>query len=117
MRRFTDVELGRLTTLARRGRTGPLLALDELWDLILRDAEGMTLSEAAETPGQFSVSDYAIAADQALILHQAMTRGRRLTRREIIGIRMTWLNQSPAVYDDPELLESESDLSNPDTTA
>jgi hypothetical protein len=102
MRRLTDDEMTALIAQARKGRLGPDKALDLLWDLILREAEGISLAEAAEQPGRFSVQDYAIPADQAQVLHAAVSKGRRLNRRDLIGVRMLWLAQSPAEYD-PEL--------------
>jgi hypothetical protein len=99
MRRLTDDEMAALIAQARKGRLGPVRALDILWDLILREAEGISLAEAAERPRRFSVQDYAIAADQAEVLHAAMTKGRRLNRRDLNGVRMLWLDQSPAEYD------------------
>lgn len=100
MRRLTDTEMAELTALARQGTDGPPSALRALWDLILRDVEGLSLAEAAAagTPGRWSVADYQIAADQAQALRHAMVAGRR--RSTVYAIRMMWLNESPGEYDD-----------------
>lgn len=98
MRRLTDAEMGHLQDLARRGRTGPARALEALWDLVLREADGVGVAEAAARPARFHVQDYAIAADQAESLLEAMTRRRRLPRSVLAGVWMLWADQSPAEY-------------------
>lgn len=100
MRRLTPSEMSGLVGLARRGRKGPGVALEALWDLILRDAEGVGVAEAAARIPQFRVQDYAIAADQAQALHDAFLVRRRLSGGILNGIGMLWLDQSPAEYDD-----------------
>lgn len=99
MRRLTDDEMLELTTIARHGADGPPSALRTLWDLILRDAEGVSLAEAssAGVQGRWSVADYQIAADQAQALRHAMVAGRQ--RRTVYAIRMMWLNESPGEYE------------------
>jgi hypothetical protein len=99
MRRLTDDEMTMLIRLARDGRTGPGRAMVALWDLILRDAEGINYEDAAATDRLFAVQNYAIASDQARALHDAMMKGRRLPRREVTGFGWLWLNLSPAEYD------------------
>lgn len=100
MRRFTDDEMTTLTTLARRGRRGPGSAIDALWELIMPDAEGTSLAEAAAHG--FHVQDYAIAADQAAQLRDAMVQRRRLPPKVIAGFWLLWASYSPADYDDSD---------------
>jgi hypothetical protein len=102
MRRLTDDEMTMLVRLARDGRTGPGRAMVALWDLILRDAEGISYEDAAATGCVFAVQNYAIAADQSAALHDAVMKRRRLNRRELTGFGMLWLNLSPAEYDAEE---------------
>ena len=109
MRRLTDEEMAALTKLARQGRKGPGLALEALWELILRDAEGVGVAEAAARVPKFRVQDYAMAADQAQQLYDAMTKGRRLPRSTINGIGMLWLDQSPCDYE-PEDADANAEL-------
>ena len=45
MRRLSDAEMAELIALARQGRKGPAAALDALWELILHEAEGLSLAE------------------------------------------------------------------------
>ena len=102
MRRLTDDEMARLVALARDGRKGPGRAIEALWELILRDAEGVSVAEAAASEPKFRFQDYAIAADQSQQLYDAMTKGRRLSKGQINGIGMLWLDQSPCDYDPEE---------------
>lgn len=99
MRRLSDDEMAQLRRFARQGRTGPARALDALWELILREAEGVGLDEAASRPGSFRVQDYAIAADQAEALLDAMTHNRRLPSRVVAGFHVLWASYSPADYE------------------
>lgn len=99
MRRLTQQELRHVVDLARDGRTGPARALEALWDLILREAEGVGVNDAASRPGGFRVQDYAMVADQAAVIRDAMTRGRRLSRRTVAGFYQLWAEQSPADYE------------------
>lgn len=75
MRRLTDDEMTELTRLARDGRTGPGRAIDALWELIVQDAHGITLVEAAERG--FHVQDYAGPHAEGLVgSHRATLRPR-----------------------------------------
>lgn len=98
MRRLTDDEMG--TRMARQGRRGPGWAIDALWELILQDAHGMSIAEAAGRPGSFRVQDYAITADQGGTLLAAMTKGRRLQQRVVASFHLEWATWSPADYYD-----------------
>jgi hypothetical protein len=97
MRRLTDAEMTELTRLARDGPTGPARAIDALWELIVRDAHGVSLAEAAERG--FHVQDYAMAGDQAKALKNAMVERRRLPRKVVEGFWLTWAMYSPADYE------------------
>lgn len=99
MRRLTDDEMNMLVRLARDGRKGPGRAMEALWDLILREAEGISYAEAKDTGLVFAVQNCAIPSDQSQALYAAFVKGRRLARREVAGIGMLWLNLSPADYD------------------
>lgn len=103
MRRLTDEEMASLRNLARNGRKGPAKALDALWELILFEAEGISLAEADARPGSFHVQDYAIARDQADELLAAMTERRRLPDRTVAGFHQMWAFYSPADHDDPDV--------------
>lgn len=96
MRRLSDAEMAELIALARQGRKGPAAALDALWELILHEAEGLSLAEAAERG--FYVSDYAIPADQAVMIRDAMVQRRRLPPRVVAGFWAMWGNLGPADY-------------------
>jgi hypothetical protein len=98
MRRLTDAEMVQHIKLARDGAKGPGRALEALSDLILRDAEGVGVAEAAACTPKFRVRDYAMAAEQAQQLHDAMTKRRRLPERTIDGIGMLGIDQSPCDY-------------------
>lgn len=97
MRRLTDAEMTELTRLARDGRTGPSRAIDALWELIVLDAHGVSLAEAAKRG--FNVQDYAITADQAEALKNAMVKHRRLPRKIVEGFWVEWAMYSPADYE------------------
>jgi hypothetical protein len=97
MRRLTDDEMAELTRLARDGRTGPARAIDALWELVIRDAHGISLAEA-DALG-FHVQDYAMPADQAEALKTAMVERRRLPRKVVDGFWLTWAMYSPADYE------------------
>lgn len=97
MRRLTDEEMADLSRLARNGRAGPGRAIDALWELIVQDAHGVSLEEAAERG--FHVQDYAMARDQAEQLKDAMVTRRRLPRKVVAGFWMTWAMYSPADYE------------------
>jgi len=75
--------------------------MDAMWELILQDAEGVGVVEAAARTPQFRVQDYAISADQAQQLHDATVLRRRLPDRVARGFAMMWFAQSPADYDAP----------------
>lgn len=101
MRRLTDNEMHQLCRLARDGRRGPAKALDALWDLILRDAEGISVAEAAARPGSYRVQDYAMAADQYEQLLACVTQRRRLPPKVVAGFHQLWAMHSPCDYDEP----------------
>lgn len=110
MRRLTGDEMTELIRLARDGRTGPGRAIDALWELIVRDAHGISLAEAAERG--FHVQDYAMAADQAEALKTAMVERRRLPRKIVDGLWLTWAMYSPADYD-PEAPDDRASTTEP----
>jgi hypothetical protein len=95
MRRLTDDEMARLRALARNGATGPGKMLDALWDLILLDAEGVTVADAAARPGGYRVMDYSMAPDQAAELRDAAVENRKLPARTVRNIAAAWANWSP----------------------
>ena len=102
MRRLTDDEMARLVALARDGRKGPGRAIDALWELILHEAEGVSVAEAAARPGGYRVQDYAMARDQADALLDAITKRRRLTPRTVGGFHQLWAMYSPCDYEPEE---------------
>lgn len=97
VRRLTAPEMAALIRLARNGRTGPGRAIDALWELIMKDAHGITLAEAAQRG--FHVADYAIAQEQAEQLRDAMVLRRRLPPKVVAGFWQTWAMYSPADYE------------------
>lgn len=99
MRRLTDDEMASLCKLARNGRRGPARALDALWDLILREAEGVGVAEAAARPGSYRVQDYAMPADQYRQLLACVTGRRKLPPRVVAGFHQLWAMHSPCDYD------------------
>ena len=100
MRRLTDDEMAALCRLARSGRRGPAKALDALWDLILREAEGVSVAEAASRPGSYRVQDYAMPAEQYRQLLACVTERRRLPARVVAGFHAMWAFHSPCDYVD-----------------
>lgn len=98
MRRLTDEEMARICYTAASEARGAAKALEMLWDLILRDAEGVSVVQAAARPGSYPVQDYAIAADQAIVIFDAMTNRPDLPRKIVAGIALMLLDQSPAEY-------------------
>ena len=88
-----------LTAMARMGGTGPQRAIDALWDLILREVEGISLANATKLGRRWLVQNYAIADDQSRELYDAFTSNREGTSRRQAGL--LWFNWAPATYDDP----------------
>jgi hypothetical protein len=100
-RPLTDAELAKvLAPLARpRGAKPPAEALIALWDIILADAEGTTYAAAHAAKLNLRPNHYAIPATQAAEITDAMMQGR--TPRVRASVRIAWLDQGPATYDDP----------------
>lgn len=98
VRRLTDEEMEQLISLARAGRKGPAKAMDALWDLILREVEGMSLAEATERNLRWHVQSYAIADDQSRALFDAFMLRRRLPPKVVAGFGLLWLQWTPRSY-------------------
>ena len=74
-----------------------------LWDVILTEAEGLTMAEAAERDGKYAVRDYAIPAVQDKQLQRLLSvspsrRNRKRWDRRTTS--MHFLFYGPATYDD-----------------
>lgn len=65
--------------------------------IIPDEADNLTLAEAAERG--FHVQDYAIAADQAAMILDAMVERRRLPPRVVGGFLAPWASYFPAEYE------------------
>lgn len=108
MRRLTDDEMATLCRLARNGREGPSRAIEELWNLILREAHGLSREERPAFGEPFWTMDYSIQRDQSAELLAAMVRNRRLPPRVVRRFHLTWTVYAPSEYE-PEAPASEDD--------
>jgi hypothetical protein len=90
-RPLTAAELETIAATARRpgGNGGLDGAFRAIWDIILSDADGMTMAEAAERALKFHPAD---------IWHRH--RGPRYPKQEAADLR--WFNIGPASYPDCE---------------
>lgn len=97
MRPLTDAELEAVCATARsraKGK-GPVPAMRQLWDLILRESAGVGLEEATERGLRFHVADFQIAASQARVIQSAMCKPYGAKR-----VAFLWLSDSPGEYED-----------------
>ena len=70
------------------------------WDILLGDAEGMTMAEAAARGFRFHPAEYAIPESQSEVLLGIwrLHRGRAHPKESEVG--MLWMNMGPGSYQD-----------------
>ena len=103
-RPLTEDEFERITAAAmQRGRSGGLDgAFRATWDILLGDAEGLTMQEASDRGLRFHPAEYAIPESQSdrLLGIWRKHRGPRYPRESAAG--MLWMSMGPGSYpDDP----------------
>lgn len=84
-RELTEGEMEQILGAAGRKPDAVLVAL---WDVILREAEGMSWKDACDRDQKYHVSEYAIPAHQATRIQAAL--GPKST--------MLWFNVGPASF-------------------
>lgn len=102
-RALTDDELKRIDDAIRTGfagEGGPAAGIRAMWDIILRDAEGVSWGEQSVPERRYDVRDYAIPARQEQAILARLYRGQSRGVRNSIGF--AWLDVGPAVFDDDE---------------
>jgi hypothetical protein len=101
-RPLTDDELGAIKRAAkRRSKSGGLDgAFRATWDILLGDAEGMTMDDAYDSGLRFHPAEYAIPQSQSeqLLAIWREHRGPRYPKES--AAEMLWLNMGPASYPD-----------------
>lgn len=111
-RPLTDDELATIKKAAqRRSKSGGLDgAFRATWDILLLDAEGMTMAEASDAGMRFYPAEYAIPERQSTQLLELWKRyrGPRYPRESSAG--MLWMNMGPGSYpDEPSPVSSAAD--------
>ena len=101
-RPLTDDELAAIKKAAqRRSKAGGLDgAFRATWDILLLEAEGMTMAEASDAGLRFHPAEYAIPDSQGTQLLELWKRyrGSRYPRESSAG--MLWMNMGPGTYPD-----------------
>ena len=101
-RPLTPAELDAIMAAARASRqkrwTGRSLPGDV--DILLGEAEGMTMAEASERGLRFHPTEYAIPESQADVLLAIWRRhrGPHYLKDSVVG--MLWINMGPGTYPD-----------------
>lgn len=103
-RPLTDAELDAITAAAkRRGKDGGLDgAFRATWDILLGEAEGVTMDEASARGLKFHPAEYAIPQSQSEILLRLWRRHRGPRYRKESSVGMLWLNMGPGSYPDDD---------------
>lgn len=95
-RPLTEAELATVLAASREG--GVASGIRALWDVILREAEGMTWKEAVAQGQQFEPGRYAIPTEQPVAVRQALEQhGADFVKVET-AVAMAWLDVGPATY-------------------
>jgi len=102
-RPLTDAELDAIAAAAkRRGKSGGLNgAFRATWDILLGDAEGMTMDEATERGLRFHPAEYANPQSQSEVLLEIWLRHRG-PHRKASAVGMLWMDMGPGSYPDDE---------------
>lgn len=95
-RPLTDAELA--AVLEASGEGGVDSGIPALWDVILREAEGMTWDEAIEQGQRFEPGRYAIPAQQAEAVRHALAQHGADFIKVDTAVAMVWLDVGPASY-------------------
>ena len=101
-RPLTDVELDAIIDAAKRpGKDGGLDgAFRATWDILLTEAEGVTMAEATEQGLKFLPAEYAIPESQREVLLGIWLRHRGPRYRKQSAVGMLWMNMGPGSYPD-----------------
>ena len=103
-RPLTDEELETIKAAAkRRTKDGGLDgAFRATWDILLGEAEGMTMAEATERGLTFFPAEYAIPHSQSEIVLGIWRRyrGPRYHKESVVG--MLWMDMGPGSYPDED---------------
>jgi hypothetical protein len=101
-RPLTDAELAVITAAGRRGgRDGGLDgAFRATWDILLREAESVTMEEADRQGLKFHPGDYAIPLSQSVVLLSIWRRHRGPRYRSGSAAGMLWIHMGPGSYPD-----------------
>jgi hypothetical protein len=96
-RPLTDTELARVLAIILA--EGASAGFTTLWDIVLLEAHGLTMEQAATAGLDYRVRDYAITDEQARTIFDAMagTAGGRRLMLQAIG--SMWLDKGPASFD------------------
>jgi hypothetical protein len=104
-RPLTRAEFDQITEAAqRRGKSGGLDgAFRATWDILLGEAEGMTMAQASEQGVRFHPAEYAIPDSQCEVLLDIWVRhrGPRYPKQSAVG--MLWMNMGPGSYAEDEI--------------
>jgi hypothetical protein len=101
-RPLTEDEFDAVVSAAKtRGKTGGLDgAFRATWDILLGEAEGMTLAEAHESGLKFFPAEYALPDSQAERLLGIWLRHRGPHYRQESDVGFRWMNMGPGSYPD-----------------
>ena len=77
---------------------GVTTGMPALWDVILGEAEGLTWDEAIEQGQRFEPGRYAIPAQQADAVRQALQEHGADLHNAPYAVAMAWLDIGPATY-------------------
>lgn len=103
-RPLTDDELAAIKkTAQRRSKAGGLDgAFRATWDILLLEAEGMTMAEASDAGLRFYPAEYAIPESQGTQLLELWKRYRGSRYPRELSAGMLWMNMGPGTYPDDE---------------
>lgn len=101
-RPLTDAELEAITTAAkRRGKDGGLDGMFRAtWDILLGEAEGLTMEEARRRGLRFHPAEYAIPQSQSVSLLRIWRRHRGPHYPSESAAGMLWIHMGPGSYPD-----------------
>ena len=97
-RSLTDEELERIRSAAKRpGRNGGLdAAFRATWDILLGEAEGMTMAQAVDRGLKFHPLEYALPEHQAQQVLSIWVRHRGPRYRIASAASLLWMSMGPA---------------------
>lgn len=96
-RRFTDDEMRQFEAIARLQRH-PRHLLDAIWDVVLRDARGISLSEARADGVRLSPNDHAIPLDQWQTMFGFVRATSTGNINDDLDLDDIWIAEAPNTY-------------------